>query len=1053
MTDLIKKIEENRSIILQSEIGAVLHDLGKLSKEFLKYRQPRRRRDDPNWWDNDPHHDKLIIPEPLKELFDKKWDVSIFSGKDAESSIARIIHKHTAPDKADYDEPNLHKSNKPDVPFLNILKAADAKDAAIDRNNPLFTAEQEGEVIYDTDVFGAEGTKQQLKIVCYDKRRDDLYSKIHSQLESYLKFPNKITFENRDNLFNIIECSFDQTLSDTTRPSNDTSLWEHSYAVASIFKVSLLHQLIYGERLDSFPKVRFGILGIGWDGLGFISKGEKIGDILGKKAEIDELKDEIRKKVEFEHLLGNSIYDDDNGIYFLIPSIAEKIDIEKTDFDSLSEYGKLLQKVRDEVRNYVIALTNGDIYPHFHLIQETGSTTRIVECIQKVREKTLLPISSPDENHIKTLNNDWEKNSGKTICPICQQRPIINDRWDICNTCKDRRKKGHRDPQQTPFIQEIVLASPTSKSSSNKAALIVAKFGLEGWLDGRMIRSLFIAEAKGLERELADLGNTKQFEKEEQEVWQSLSTNYPEDLIGKRYDYARIKEEIDLCYGFDKLTDEKKKQYARDILFLYDRRIKYDCKTKTNKLNREPAGIKNQWDSFIDTAIEEYGLKGSDVEGLLYNLICAKTPTPSTVLDVWNATREFFESLPQDFGIEKRTRYKLQVPKPDGIDYKMVYKGMIDGEKVEILWKEENQALVIEEENQPEWKGKIVLEGKPLPSGKKIPTAEIADVTKDEYYPFRVITTTPDLFLAIVPADKALHVSRLIYQRYIEQFGKVMGRLPFSIGHIFFKKKTPMFVILDSARRMIRNFENLHKIPVEARVSKDHQKNNPTQENISIKIDRLNLHTTQIERTIKWKLPYKLGDQNIDYFHPYFLVKEKSKDYSFRKNYFNTVPGEVVHFTEIEPGDILKVYPNYYDFEFLDSTARRYDIALDSNYRRKSNITNLFSKPYLLDELKQGIEELWNLLRKDTLGMTDTKLRNIESLWLTKLEEWKRNDTDRKQWENLVKATIGKEFKGLNEEKIEFLEQSVFSGLFFDCLELNLRILKKKVKEKDNETK
>ena len=121
---------------------------------------------------------------------------------------------------------------------------------------------------------------------------------------------------------------------------------------------------------------------------------------------------------------------------------------------------------------------------------------------------------------------------------------------------------------------------------------------------------------------------------------------------------------------------------------------------------------------------------------------------------------------------------------------------------------------------------------------------------------------------------------------------------------------------------------------------------------------------------------------------------------SERSTFFKTIAGNVVHFTEIEKGDVLSVYPNYYDFEFLDSNARRHDITLNSQGRRKkSNVADFRSKPFLLDELSQKIMCLWDelLQGKQLKGITDTKLRNLQSLWLTKYQEWKVDIGKRKK--------------------------------------------------------
>ena len=70
------------------------------------------------------------------------------------------------------------------------------------------------------------------------------------------------------------------------------------------------------------------------------------------------------------------------------------------------------------------------------------------------------------------------------------------------------------------------------------------------------------------------------------------------------------------------------------------------------------------------------------------------------------------------------------------------------------------------------------------------------------YKPYRVITASPDLLLLLVPASAASEISKAIYERYLERFGKVYGRLPFSIGNISSPRYLPMFSVFDAARRM-----------------------------------------------------------------------------------------------------------------------------------------------------------------------------------------------------------------------------------------------------------
>ncbi len=374
------------------------------------------------------------------------------------------------------------------------------------------------------------------------------------------------------------------------------------------------------------------------------------------------------------------------------------------------------------------------------------------------------------------------------------------------------------------------------------------------------------------------------------------------------------------------------------------------------------------------------------------------------------------------------------------------------GQSIELLYDEGNIEIIgvrYSERSLQEWLGKrIKITDKDSPQINSIyqiyPSREPGNV----FRPFRQMTISPNLFMAIVPADRAVDITDLIYREYINRFGKVMGRLPFSIGNIFFGSKIPMFVVLDAGKRMIANFDKLGKGKKDFTVSpKDEKTADGIKFDIKCKIEN------GFERSLTWQLPYKLGSCKPDYHHPYFTVKE-GKDCSSRTNYFKTVAGDVIHFTEVKPDDVLELYPNYYDFEFLDYNARRYDVGIDKKGRRKSNVADFTSKPFLLDELDQKIVHIWeDLLKgKQLKGITDTKLRNLQSLWLTKYQEWVREpDMEKgfKQWKEFVKISMENEFELSKESKElnSLMDETIESGLFFDTLELYLGILKERVEE------
>ncbi len=1062
---LLEQIKNNRPILLWAEAAALLHDLGKLSKAFLDSRKNWRMT--PGGSSSDPHvqkflvkHDSFIIDGRFEEL--KQWFNNPVMINREKVSIRDIMDHHVEP-----SETYFLRDNNNRYTLLKMIKAADGKDASIDRNNPLFSAGQKGDP-FDTDVFGMEHPDAAIIPVELESRRKCLYEDL-----SEVNLPDgksDISIKDRTALFKTIRKHFAKAFSDTTRPNNDTSLWEHSYAVASILKVMMVHELIYNERIMDFKKIRFSILGVGWDGLSFISCGHKIRDIIGKKDCIKELKDKIRDQVEYKFFLGNTIYEDDNGIYFLIPRLPSQIDLEAPPFSGLERYGRLLQNLRNDIFDIALKYTKGDIYPRFHMINNTAFMTHLVNCYNAIKKKTAYPLTEPNAKWISNLKGKWHLKCPQDVCPICRRRPIISDKQKICAPCRTRRTgyfKTIVDPnncKDTPFISEIARGSGNKKKDSEnirRAALIVAKIGLESWLNGRMIRSLFVTEAKGLEKETQELGLTKDFEADEIKLRIWLETSPYGNLFAEGYDYHRISKEIDRIYGYEKL-DKEDLEYAENTIFLYDRR------TIGNTLNNDVRGTAKSFKEILDSAISEYGLAGQDTAYLLHNTICAKTPTPSTILDVWYSTEGFLSSFRESvngkiLGFDPAERWTATLTRGE-MEPRTPHKGKIGQKEVEIVWPtlDSDTIWIMGDIETLGDNDEVFLDD-------EVTARNISNPSRGActYYPLRIITTTPDIFMALVPARDALNVSNMIFDSYQNQFGKVMGRLPLSIGNIFFPENMPMFVVLDSGRRMIRNFEELHRHKAVLRVSKDHKPCNSVEGDICILFDELKgpKSDDSVSCQLKWKMPFTLEKGSsedvhplIDYYHPYLLVPRGDKDYSFRKNYFRTVVGDVIHCTEVQPGDKIELYPGYYDFEFLDSNARRHDIPIEQNYRRISSVTGFDAKPCLIEEMQQKIMELWDNFKNapKSIELTDTKLRNLHSLWLTKYLEWKVRNSDRKDkafrlWIDMVLSSIKKEFQGFNAEFTALLRETIESGLFFETLELFYGVMKDKLDQEEGE--
>jgi len=962
---IFPELEACREEVLWWEICSLLHDVGKLSGLFLKYRQEWQFIE--NGYGEDPHdngwldRDPLLIgarPHPIKKEFER----AILDTPRGVVSIIRSIHKHT----------------KPEWPLEKLLNYGDGVDSMTDRNNPLFGCEQTNGTRpfqpvpqFRSNVFGYEGTGpvtgEEL-----DGHRKELYDAMEPILrEALADRPNLAPMKQCHYLRmrELMEAHFERGLSDTTRPNNDTSLWEHVYSVASITKALHIQELMTGKPISGFTDVRFRVWGFGFDALRFLSNAHKIGDLLGRRKILETIFDHALKLIEFEVPFGNRVYQDENCILFLCPAVDD------------SYYSKL----EAEINRIALEVSGSEILPKFTLSPAVMSLTQIAARIEDLRIKNLTPVTKGVGQLAEGFAQNWG-GARESICAICQIRPAKdrNENRRICKTCLKRRS-GHTlgledRNYQTRYLHEIA-------DGKGRVAMIVAKFGLREWLDGLMVRTLLITEPEGIEKTFTAIQHISEIKEDAPE--RRVLAGY------QRYHWNQM------LADFKELRDPKDE--STDKLFLYARPI------VGSRLNRDKKRANETWDAWFGEEREQVhtflNSRRSVADEL--NLVCGKTPTPSTILDVWETTEEFFEGFRKSadgaiLGLPVRLReYRHGRDKPDWLNYSAETEIEIDGRQYEAAF--DRDAFVHYVENLPA----------DAPNGERVA-------------PCRFIVTSPDLLLLLVPADQAVRISTAIRTEYMQRFGKVHGRLPLSIGNIFFQQHLPMFSVLDAARRMEQNFRRLHE---------GYWTRAPFQPS---------------------EMPnMELGYGGLDYHHPYAITAEPLPE---KATYFHTIAGPIVHMRDAVGEEVL-TRPNWFDAEFLGASADRLRLHIDSPpefepdpakwqqiapeawKKRIERSGDIPTGPILLDDLPR-MTAFWNLLR--TSGATDAGVRNLEYLLANRKIAWKEaNGADAEGEIAKLAAPLVARFlpTAAQREVIAMIQ----SGLFFRTLNLYLRILKERL--------
>ena len=253
------------------------------------------------------------------------------------------------------------------------------------------------------------------------------------------------------------------------------------------------------------------------------------------------------------------------------------------------------------------------------------------------------------------------------------------------------------------------------------------------------------------------------------------------------------------------------------------------------------------------------------------------------------------------------------------------------------------------------------------------------------------------------------------------EMSKVRDRLPLHVGLVFFPRKMPLFAVMEAGRRMIKSFEKQKMEIWHVITSNDAANGN--------RIRHLTLSRPD-GRKVNWDISYCFADSNrMDYFYPYF--RTEGKDIEKRPHTFK-VPGWDshlrVHVSELRAGDKVIIQPSRFGFIFLDSTVRRFDAGKFLRY---------------LEDIDLLID-LWTTFKNR--GITDTTFRNDWAVIEKAHEDWGEGDA----WRQLVETTLKAQWKfdGIQFEKIK---QAVFDGVLGDCLELYLKILKKRLGGTDHE--
>lgn len=780
----------------------------------------------------------------------------------------------------------------------------------------------------------------------------------------------------------------------------------------SISKALTAKAIINPEIVTSFqPKsnthhfdkeLDLDLLMVSFDGLGFISHGINLLDLRGRKLLLEIIREEIKSLLEVEYPFGNCIYEDENNLCFLIPPLMD---------ESFNFVEREIQRIFNE-------RTSGLLIP-------------VIERSRKLKYYGEELISMKKDAEGKTRRNfmgnlddfkpkwfeEWNEVENKDKCVLCGTMPQYEGKENdnLCAFCYNLRKDKSTDKTaDSPWLDEIA-------DENGKLAVVVGSFHpVDRWLSGEFLNYQYI-------RTLADITENTSLSFEDAAI--RFVENFYDEMNKKGDFVAFLRTPI---YALNKLSKEEKEILGGG-----------------SKVGEIYYRLSEANQTFLKGKYQLSREETNKIAQEVVEVTTKKPSSPSRLHRIWRELQIFSDRVIQCSRdkMPRGKRLKFELDNFEGEEG--IYKAEIEGVgMIEVLHEGNGKFFAIERidkhnpsdelENSCLKNHEHIIEK--VKGNKNISVFEdrikggefVATFEKEgEYRQFREILTSPNGFMFVLPAKRAFDVVRAIKEEFEREYSKALGKLSLNIGIVFSHRKSPIYVSLDAARRFREEFK-LEDEEGFISVEKQHLCETSESTNGEHPYHYLTIPVRARGKEIFWKVEHTLGDGRIDRYHPYFVSSD----------------GKLLHVNDITFKDKMKVYLSYFDFEYLDTTVRRFDIALGEDKKRAHPIVGSKGpRPYLLDEL-YTFERLREIV--EAIGSW-TPIRDVEALAASKREDWTQSvkfEDVRKEYEALVESLLENKLSHHFDRENwrgnikAFLKRCIMEGSFFDALELFRSIMK-----------
>lgn len=655
----LSELKKRRTEIIKAEIGSLLFNLGKTHMGFWKkyfdvdedffqkeygYSTFTGYKKYYNQKGNIPF--KVDLENTNKQLKKFFYETEInFNFEEVKSlKLVDIVYG----DAIKNDNKNLEKFIK-----KIFFYGCENINSGIDKGTP--PEDQQLKSLWISNAFGIY--KEKVIIENLDRQRLCFFARLWNKIDSMNNKPEDFSHYDWVVLRNFVLAEvknwYQYLLSDSRYPANDVTLWEQAYMSASMFKATLaalsLDLTSYNDYLTQPRTIRWSIMGVQYDKLELAEKSLKLPFVEWYRENTRIIDDKIKRLIEIEYTLGNEIYRDETGIYFIVPENAGKEDSGDAG-NYLLPLSDGLNELKKDILNSFTEIFDGEVYPAIFVTKPTRGTMNLTYLLEKSREN-FLQASYPD--NIVGILVKQESTSGKNnrytgLCQVCGLR-LGNKRKQgliLCDICSERETSRLKKWIQT--INRETIWSGDLQDEEGRIALFTVKFELKEWLNGNLLNTFLINIIKW--------NKTKQ----------ALINDIKELIKDKTYGKKLKKIGKTILNKIIKVIGVNLEDFINSVLF--ERSINDNWLSLLEANLGEKINIKKQkveWEKLTDEDIDF-------LAEIFLQFLLRKNPSPARLRRIWETTEEFFIGLRKELkSMMKIEEWRFKRP---------VWKGLIKEE-------------------------------------------------------------------------------------------------------------------------------------------------------------------------------------------------------------------------------------------------------------------------------------------------------------------------------------------------------------------------------------